>query len=73
MEYNHFVPHRKSKNRYHRSEPFWSSFSDEELLDLRFCDLDLRLEETALAPRIQELYQELETHGLSLQIGRAHV
>ena len=34
--------------------------SDEQLLDVRFCDLKLRLEDTPLAARIERLYCELE-------------
>jgi hypothetical protein len=42
----------------------WTKFSDEELLGLRFCDLNLRLERTPLARRVAALYRELERRGL---------
>ncbi len=48
-------------------EPEWSSWPDEKLLDLRLCDLDLRIEGTALDAQIQELYRELEEHGLQFR------
>ena len=40
---------------------------DEQLLDVRLCDLGLRLEQSPLAPRIERLYRELE--GRELYIG----
>jgi hypothetical protein len=42
----------------------WASLSDEELLDLRISKLGLRLEGSALAPLIRQLYEELAAHGL---------
>lgn len=57
---------RRSKSSARR-EPFWASFSDEELLDLRLRDLDLRVEHTALGSRIQKLYDELEARGLRVR------
>lgn len=38
--------------------------SDEALLDLRFCDLDLRIEGSPLAPRLQRALDELRARGL---------
>jgi hypothetical protein len=61
-----FMPRRNSNNRHRRSEPFWVRLSDEDLLDLRFCDLDLKIEGNELQPRIQQLYDELEERGLRL-------
>jgi hypothetical protein len=46
----------------------WPQLSDEELLGLRFCDLPLRIEGTAMETRIGRLQKELEAHGLSLPI-----
>lgn len=37
----------------------WHRLSDEELLDLRLCDLPLRIERSALAERIERLMDEL--------------
>ena len=42
----------------------WASLSDEKLLELRISRLGLRLEDTALAPLIRQLYDELAAHGL---------
>src|SRR5690606_10071189 len=57
--------------RHHRRaakarEPRWASYSDEELLDLRLCDLapDLSIEGTWLEARIEQLYRELERCGI---------
>jgi hypothetical protein len=41
-------------------EPEWASWPDEQLLDVRLCDLDLRIEGTDLERHIQQLYGELE-------------
>lgn len=41
----------------------WEGWPDERLLDLRLCDLGLRLRGTELEPRIRELYRELRAAG----------
>ena len=41
--------------------------TDEQLLDMRFCDLSLSIEGTPLERRVTLLYQELEARGLSLR------
>lgn len=43
---------------------FWSRMSDEDLLDLRFCDLGLTIKGTDLERRIDVLYQQLDKRGL---------
>jgi hypothetical protein len=48
----------------------WVRYSDERLLGLRFRDLELRIERTALQQRVQRLYEELEHRGLRF---RPHV
>ncbi|HKT71566.1 MAG TPA: putative zinc-binding metallopeptidase [Steroidobacteraceae bacterium] len=48
----------------------WTRLSDEQLLSLRFCDLGLSVEGSALKPRIARLYRELSGRGISL---RPHV
>ncbi len=48
-------------------EPAWTNWTDEQLLDLRLCDLELRIESSPLAPRIEELYGELEARGLRVR------
>ncbi len=42
----------------------WASLSDQDLLERRISKLGLRLEGTALAPLIRQLYDELGAHGL---------
>jgi hypothetical protein len=42
----------------------WVTWPDEKLLDVRLCDLDLRIEGSELEPRIEGLYRELEASGI---------
>jgi hypothetical protein len=42
----------------------WGSWDDERLLDLRLCDLDVRIEGSDLEARIAELNSELEAQGI---------
>lgn len=42
----------------------WPAWSDQRLLDVRLCDLPLKIEGTAVADHIIELYHELEYHRL---------
>ncbi|MBI5854607.1 MAG: putative zinc-binding metallopeptidase [Nitrospirae bacterium] len=42
----------------------WPAWSDERLLDVRLCDLPLKIEGSPLADRIIHLYHELEYHRL---------
>jgi Putative zinc-binding metallo-peptidase len=55
--------------RAHRALP-WTRLSDEELLNLRFCDLCLSIERTPLERRVARLYAELGRRGIEL---RPHV
>ena len=48
----------------------WYTLSDDELLNLRMCDLPLPLKGSALHKRVQRLYAELGRRGLSF---RPHV
>ena len=41
------------------SEPEWVSWSDEQLLDVRLCDLRLRIAGTELSKCVRQLYREL--------------
>src|SRR4029077_8826532 len=52
-----------------RTRP-WVRITDEELLRMRFCDLRLCIERSAVAPHIRRLYADLARRGLSL---RPHV
>jgi hypothetical protein len=45
---------------------WWSDLSDEQLLDVRMCDLDLRLEGTRVADCVQRVYEDLQNRGLTL-------
>ena len=47
--------------------PAWADASDEELLDLRFCDLHVRIEGTPLESRLVQLHDELERCGARLR------
>jgi hypothetical protein len=42
----------------------WAKFPKERLLDLRLCDLNLRLEGNPLNARVRRLYRELRARGL---------
>ena len=50
--------------------PYWADWPDEDLLDLRFKDLDLSIEGTVIEPRVKRLYADLESKGLTF---RPHV
>lgn len=53
-----------ARRRNHKPTPWWAQLPAEELLDVRMCDLGLRIEGTALQARIERLYQELRRAGL---------
>ena len=42
----------------------WASLSDDQLLDLRFCDLKLTIQNTLLQERISQLHEELARRGI---------
>ena len=48
--------------------PDWPALPDEQLLDLRLCDLPLRIEGSVLESRTAELRQELSGRGLELPL-----
>ncbi len=50
-----------------RAPPRWARFDDARLLDLRFCDLGLRLEGTWLDDRMRDVCAEIEARGLRLK------
>jgi hypothetical protein len=60
---------RATANRRRKALP-WTRLSDEELLNLRFCDLKLSVESSSLRRRIARLYVELEERGIHF---RPHV
>lgn len=45
----------------------WTRLSDEDLLDLRFCDLGLKIEGTGFERHIEKLYSELRRRGLDFR------
>jgi hypothetical protein len=47
--------------------PHWATFSDDELLKVRMCDLGLSIEGTDLEPRIAQLNAELDARGLAFR------
>ncbi|MEW6516139.1 MAG: putative zinc-binding metallopeptidase [candidate division FCPU426 bacterium] len=51
----------------HPAVPAWANLPDEELLNVRFCDLRLDIKQTPLEHCIQTLYQELEHRGISFR------
>jgi hypothetical protein len=56
-----------TSRRGRSAEPVWASLRDEQLLELRLCDLGVRIEGTALETRIQKLYDELQTRDIKLR------
>jgi hypothetical protein len=57
------VPHSAEALPSGDRSPDWTEWTDEQLLDLRLCDLPVRIE-GSLEDRIGELYRELEAHEL---------
>ena len=60
------MPGRSSAIRRIQRHP-WASLDDEQLLDVRLCDLGLTLDRSPLARDVERLYAELERRGLSLR------
>jgi hypothetical protein len=48
-------------------DPPWADLSDEELLRVRFCDLNLRIEGTEVEARVGQLYTELADRGIAFR------
>jgi hypothetical protein len=59
-----------SDRTHSRRRLFWTRYSDDRLLDLRFRDLGLRIERTVIEKRVKRLYSELERRELRF---RPHV
>lgn len=49
------------------AEPSWVTLKDQQLLDLRICDLGVRLEGSELEYRIARLYADLAARGVPFQ------
>jgi hypothetical protein len=47
--------------------PYWAAWKTEDLLDLRFRDLDLKIEKTPLQGLIQKIREELARRGLRVK------
>jgi len=45
----------------------WPDLADEQLLDVRFCELGLTIEGSALEPRLHQLHEELAARGLTFR------
>jgi hypothetical protein len=50
-----------------RRKPAWTRLSDERLLDLRLCDLGLRIEGSPVERPLLRLYRELERRGIDFR------
>jgi hypothetical protein len=61
---------KKSSSRRPSRTEHWSTLPKEALLDLRLCDLGLRIEGTELEGCVARLYEELATRGIRF---RPHV
>jgi Putative zinc-binding metallo-peptidase len=53
---------RRTARRY-----WWTTLGDEELLDLRFCDLGLVLDRSPLQRYVEQLYAEFERRGIAFR------
>jgi Putative zinc-binding metallo-peptidase len=60
------VPARTRPRRTARRD-WWVKLSDEELLDVRFCDLGLTLDRSPLQRHVERLYAELGRRGMSFR------
>jgi hypothetical protein len=60
---HHRTARRRQRTRRRVAVRGWAKFPKERLLNLRLCDLNLRLEGSPLKPRIRRLYQELKARG----------
>ena len=53
--------------RRSRTEPDWADLPSDELLDVRICDLGVKIEGSVVEDRIGQLYEELETRGIGFR------
>lgn len=60
-------PARKASTKSATQPPAWLKLADEQLLDMRICDLGLRLEETPLVDTRDQLYAELAARSITLR------
>lgn len=66
MKSNHHLNgfQRFSRPRAAGGARVWAKLTDDELLDWRLCDLGLKIEKSAIAQRVERLYDELEQRGI---------
>jgi hypothetical protein len=50
-----------------KNPPFWAKYTDDELLEIRLCDLDVRIERTVLEEMVGRLYSELCDRGFKFR------
>ena len=48
-------------------EPSWVALKDEELLNVRICDLGVRIEGSELEPRVRQFHDELAARGVTFR------
>ena len=65
MSSGHARAHTPARPR--RKASAWTRLSDEQLLSLRFCDLQLSIERSRLRRYVARLYSELESRGLDFR------
>lgn len=58
---------RKSPVRSQPREPRWVHYDDQKLLQMRICDLDLRIKGSEIEVRIERLYEELAGRNLNFR------
>ena len=57
-------PRRPSPSSERSRRDAWADLPDKELLDLRLCDLGLRLDGTWIQERVEQLYADLDRRGI---------
>src|SRR3989442_12813745 len=57
------APRRRSNQRVSYRFP-WQRLTDEQLLDMRICDLPIKIRRSFLEPHIKRLYDELNARGI---------
>jgi hypothetical protein len=55
------------RERARCAQPWWARLPDEELLQLRFCDLGLTVRGSPLERHVERLYRELDDRGIALK------
>lgn len=58
---------RPATSRRRQPRPPWARFTDEQLLDLRMCDLGVTIEGSVLERRIAKLSEELADRGIAFR------